>query len=383
MSKANAAHMDNNPVTGQGFHFPGFDPNQPNGHLTILGSPWSGSPGSGRSTAAALRILRRKPADTAVIIIDADGSHNRLVQNLGGTTIRPGAKGQGLNPFAWDRAGRDAGTAVRKILVPKLQLLTHAVLQMAQTPPTPQAKLFTGNALARLYQKQVEDPGGPVPTIASLITLLQNPVQEPSPWPQLLTGPEDGALAAQLAHQLERFLESPEASLVDADPQSTLPRITSFDLSHLDNARRALAATLCLQAAWTATLQDPEPQLLVIDDTGPLANAHGSGALATAHSQARSCKLAITTLVHDSRAFLAQPGYCGLHLIQNAAATLVLRTQADDAADIERHLGVAEGSETERALGMAAPGHGLLIKPWDVQTLIRIRPSAAERDLIQ
>ena len=254
---------------------------------------------------------------------------------------------------------------------------------MAQIPPTPQAKQFTGNVLSRLYQKQVEDPGEPVPTTASLIALLQNPVHQRGPWPQLLTGPEDGALAAQLAHQLQRFLESPEASLTNAVPESTLPRITSFDLSHLDAARRPLAATLCLQAAWTATLQDPEPRLLAIDDTGPLANAHGSGALATAHSQARSCKLAITTLVHDSGTFLSQPGYCGLQLVQNSAATLVLRTQADDATDIEHHLGVAEGYDTRRSLGKAAPGHGLLIQPWDVQTLINISPSAAERDQIQ
>ena len=378
MTQADTAHMGTNPVTGQMYDFPGFDPNQPNGHLTILGSPRSG-----RSTAAALRILRRGPADTAVIIIDADGSHNRLVQDLAGTTLRPGQTGQALNPFAWERAGRDAETAVRKILVPKLQLLTHAVLQMAQIPPTTQTKQFTGNALARLYQKQAEDPGQPVPTIESLITLLQNPVQEPGPWPQLLTGPEDGALTAQLAHQLQRFLDSPEATLVDTDPQSTLPRITSFDLSHLDSAQRALAATLCLQAAWTATLQDPEPRLLVIDDTGPLANANGSGALATAHSQARSCKLAITTVIHDSGTFLAQPGNCGLQLIQNSAATLLLPTQEDEAADLQHHLGVAESSETGPALNVAGPGHGLLIQPWDVQTLVRINPSAAERDQIQ
>ena len=56
MSEADAAHMGTNPVTGQGYDFPGLDPNQPNGHLTILGSPRSG-----RSTTAALRILRRKP----------------------------------------------------------------------------------------------------------------------------------------------------------------------------------------------------------------------------------------------------------------------------------------------------------------------------------
>ena len=369
--------MGTSPATGDTLYFPGFEPSQLNAHLVLFGTARSG-----RSTTAALRILRRRPVSRPVIIIDAHGTHTQLVKRLRGTTFRPGELGQGLNPFATDAHGQDPEDTVRNVLMPKLHVLTYAVLQMAAEHATEQALDFAGNILARLYHQKAADPNAPDPTTESLITLLDSHARTFTGPTHPFTHPEDGALAARMAKNFTAFLNSPNASLLGPKAPRKLPAVTSFDLSHLDEETRPLAATLCLQAAWTAAVQDPGPRLLVIDDTAPLANAHthGAAALANVHRRGRPYKLALTTLVHDTASFLDQPDHSGTAVLRHSAAALVLRHPEHQADALDRHLDIPPGSETGRALRMASPGQGLLISHGGIQDLIKIRPSAQERN---
>jgi type IV secretory pathway VirB4 component len=312
--------------------------------------------GAGKSYAVKLLVLRGLLQGVTHYVIDPEGEYTLLAEVAGGRVIRPGAPGQGLNPFA-------LGATDEVAVAYKVGALRRLLEVMVGERLSPRERAELDSALAGYYQAN-----GHQASFEGFYSSLKG----------------QGSFALTLRPFYEgslRFL------LGDGQPleEGEAP-ITVFDLSHLDPDLRPAVAHLCAEAAWSLSSQDPRPRVLAVDEAWALLqHPEGAAFLSGVAKRARKHRLGVVTITQDVQDFLegqsdrAIAGHSGRTLVQNSAFKLLLRQDASAIPLVEQAFNLTRG-EREWLL-TCGRGEGLLITPAG-RALLRIESTPQEHKLL-
>ena len=318
----------------------------------------SPAPGSGKSFATKLGVLRGLMRGVVSYVIDPEGEYADMARAAGGRVLSPGVPGQGMNPFVIDRGDPEE-------LLQRIGSLRRLMEVMVGERLSAERRASLDHSLATYYGRPRERTG-----FRDFYAFLAEDDRDLS---MLLRPFATGSL---------RHLLSDEG----ADLLGSEALVTVFDLRLLEPELRPAAAMVCTETVWAAAARDPRPRLLVVDEVWSIMqHPEGAAFLVSMAKRARKHRLGLQFITQDVQDLLSEDtsraitGHSGRALLQNAAFKLLLQQDAAaigavcDAFDLPDELG--------RWLLSCPRGDGLLLARGN-RIPIRIEATAEEKDLV-
>lgn len=334
-------------------------------------------PGSGKSYAAKLWILRHLYLGADVLVVDPEGEYRRLCRAVGdlGALVRFGEHPWcshinllDLPPVETDLDTGATSNPVREQVIAAGNII-EAMLTPEKGPAMPdEQRAAIDRAITLAYHSagiSAEDVATwklPAPLLRDVLAGLRK-----------LPGPSAKVLAEKLA------LYAGDGGLAPVFDRATdvdlsAARLQVFDVKDAPQRARPALMYLLLQAVWRLARRERRPRLLVADEAASiLRRPDGAAFLAELARRGRKWWLGLVVMVQDLSQL--EENQAGVDVLRTSASRLLLHHRAD-AVDLAVRVFKLSKEERDELLA-AGPGEGLFLTGGD-RIPLRVERSEAE-----